>query len=446
MRKNTIKLQRNHGRVSMHHVQVIKCDPNRVSQKNSNRVVAPSRGLQKERVLCVTVQRRQGGPGFKASLHVCKRTNKAVYEVRKTYRLKNLVRLEAFGSARCTQAVVLMFFGGRMLTGKETKLVFECTGVEARSELIGILYSFSRSHEHVSPELVGISKRDLGVYGEGSDDEDESTVVSHEEYTEEDGAVSQPEVARGEEKEHGGRDGDDRIKVKKEEGTDVASGLMLHESADTSMALSSGKVSRKQSKKSELIRRQITRRDSMYNVKREAIRADALLDALSEGASSLEDACVRISQELRAVEDANVHELLESSQAVKDVNDNLFSVMGYLDDVEETVGIFDLKLRHLRESMAGTKIVCRLAVNCLSCIDVRMGIVTLICHAAIEESSEYLENHARSNRNLLEAINDILQQCSLDPEIERFLVEEELMLTKYVCQLFVHVQNHTKST
>ena len=53
------------------------------------------------------------------------------------------------------------------------------------------------------------------------------------------------------------------------------------------------------------------------------------------------------------MQDASVHEILENGDMVDRVLGTLSSTLGLLDDLEENLNIFDTKLRHMREDIAG---------------------------------------------------------------------------------------------
>lgn len=48
-----------------------------------------------------------------------------------------------------------------------------------------------------------------------------------------------------------------------------------------------------------------------------------------------------------------MHEILENDDTVERVLGGLESTLGLLDDLEENLNIFDTKLRHMREDIAG---------------------------------------------------------------------------------------------
>jgi len=316
----------------------------------------------------VTVQRKAAGPGFKTSLHVCK-GGRGSYEVRKSFRLKSLVRLEAFDEPGNPHPMFQLTFVGRTLAVGETKIAFETMEMETRTDILRVLYSFCRSHEKRKPVLVGIRENDLSLDdSEGEDGVQEGAA---------EGRFETENVQQGKKiLQNDATSGGLKIGVQglKREGKTVPV-----ESPEKTIPRSNT----------------VPRKESVYQ-DRERVRADILLDAVAEGASSLEDACTKISLELNAIHDANIHELLESYRESSVVHDGIFTTLGYLDDLEETIGMFDLKLRHLKQSMA-----------------------------EIEESSSYLENHSRNNLLLLGAMDNLLKYCTIDPETKRIILHEQ---------------------
>ena len=358
--------------------QVVKCTPCASSTKSkSKRQGGGPRSTRKPRVLCVTVQRRAAGPGFKTSLHVCK-GGRGSYEIRKSFRLKSLVKMEAFDEAGNPHPMFQLTFVGRTLAMGETKIAFETMEMETRTDVLRVLYSFCRSHEKRKPVLVGIQENDLGLYGDDSEEDEMGNVQEHEEEGRseiehvEKSPMSQKDVTNG----------------------DLKSGVQglgmvgkVGAAEKESIGVSDQAIPRSST---------VPRKNSVYQ-DREKVRADVLLDAVAEGASSLEDACTKVSLELNAIHDANIHELLESYKESSVVHDGIFTTLGYIDDLEETIGMFDMKLRHLKQSMA-----------------------------EIEESSGYLEHHSRNNLLLLGAMDNLLKYCTIDPEVRRIILHENL--------------------
>lgn len=329
-------------------------------KKKKKKTQKVPKSTKKPRVLCVTVQRCSGGPGFKASVHVCKGAA-GNYEVRKSYRLKSVVLIEAFDDPRYPHPMFQIGFSNG-------RIAFECSTVQERAEIVGVIYSFCKSHEKVVPELRGIGKSDLGMYGESSGDEEDEEAWG----VDGDPTMSGPVLIRSEDgtyetQQQGSSSA--TIAVSVQGVTPPVTHQALHGSWTTEGVSASHTINTLRNDSITPLKQHMTAGqenrmtpmtvNAVTQLARDAQRADILLDAVSEGAHSLEDACKRISEELHALEEANVHELLESYVASLRISDGLFSALGYLDDLEESIGMFDQKLRHLSQSMAGTfLIVC----------------------------------------------------------------------------------------
>ncbi len=115
----------------------------------------------------------------------------------------------------------------------------------------------------------------------------------------------------------------------------------------------------------------------------------SLLDAIAGGGTSLNDVRSRLTAELAALEGANVHELLESAAAAGNIEQEIGSTLEHVDDLEETLGMLDAKLRHMREDMA-----------------------------AIEDWNNRLETHSRSNVRLLATLESVASALVLEPSTE----------------------------
>lgn len=59
----------------------------------------------------------------------------------------------------------------------------------------------------------------------------------------------------------------------------------------------------------------------------------------------------RLKRELQALEAANVHAILESEPLVDEVLNGLEAATNIVDDMDEWLGIFNIKLRHMREDI-----------------------------------------------------------------------------------------------
>lgn len=339
------------------------------------------------------MQRRSGAPGFKASLHVCKKTSGDVYDIRKSFRLKNVTLLEAFDTVNQAHPTCQITFGKQhgMLRGSDSRIAFECPTEDMRAEMLGVVYSFCKSHEHVVPKLVGLTRKDLGLFGEFSDEEEELISGDEEMAVEADPVVVEdecrtPTIAAADKD----RDRDARRAVRRSH-TDTRGGDTGMERPDHCPTPMTAE---------RFVRRVTTLpgwSDARQKKSMETIRADILLNAISEGANSLEDACATISLELRALDDANTHELLELDHVCTAINNDIYTVLGHLDDIEETVAMFDMKLTHLSDDIS-----------------------------TIDESSSYLEHHAVNTAVLLETIDSLIETCTLHPEIEHVLIDNDI--------------------
>jgi len=309
-------------------MQLIKCSSSVQSRGRSK----PPQPSGKPRVVCVTVQRRSKARGFKATMHICKGVP-GQYEVRKSFRLKVITKLEAFNDVGVPLLEVTM--SQRGFTGGESKLAFQASSQEARTELLGVLYSFCRSHEKRTPVLVGLRRGDLGEYADldGDEDEEESSALDADDV--ESGSPAGPSPAAG--AKRGSSRGDDpatpdprsslerKLNAAMAQGRDGSSGGLVVVDSDAASSWAD----------------------------RQDAQLGSLLDAVAGGNASLEVVRSRLEAELAALDDANVHELLESDAAAGQVLEGVSATLGCVDDLEETLGMFDAKLRHMREDMSG---------------------------------------------------------------------------------------------
>jgi hypothetical protein len=60
----------------------------------------------------------------------------------------------------------------------------------------------------------------------------------------------------------------------------------------------------------------------------------------------------RLKQELVALEAANVYQLLQSEPLIDEVLQGLDAASATVDDMDEWLRIFNMKLRHMREDIA----------------------------------------------------------------------------------------------
>ncbi|XP_062215177.1 exocyst complex component SEC3A-like isoform X5 [Phragmites australis] len=92
--------------------------------------------------------------------------------------------------------------------------------------------------------------------------------------------------------------------------------------------------------------------DLVSQAKEEEEDMEALLDTYVMGIGEADAFSERLKQELVALEAANVHQLLESEPLIEEVLQGLDSASATVDDMDEWLRIFNLKLRHMREDIA----------------------------------------------------------------------------------------------
>ncbi|GMH40758.1 hypothetical protein BSKO_08662 [Bryopsis sp. KO-2023] len=113
----------------------------------------------------------------------------------------------------------------------------------------------------------------------------------------------------------------------------------------------------------------------------------ALLEVFALGLGDVEDFEQRLNAEHAALEAANIHAILEGTPAVERIMGRLKASMNLLDDLDQNLQVFDLKLRHMREDIA-----------------------------AIEARNNMLEMEARNNGKLLTTLRGLLERLRMEPE------------------------------
>ncbi|KAJ8772804.1 hypothetical protein K2173_027981 [Erythroxylum novogranatense] len=117
---------------------------------------------------------------------------------------------------------------------------------------------------------------------------------------------------------------------------------------------------------------------------------DALLDTYAMGIGEAEAFSERLKRELLALEAANVHAILESEPLVDEVLRGLEAATYCVDDMDEWLGIFNVKLRHMREDIESietrnNKLECQ-SVNNIKLIEELDKLLERLCvpseHAA----------------------------------------------------------------
>ncbi|XP_017253515.1 exocyst complex component SEC3A isoform X1 [Daucus carota subsp. sativus] len=78
---------------------------------------------------------------------------------------------------------------------------------------------------------------------------------------------------------------------------------------------------------------------------------EALLGTYVMGIGEAEAFSERLKRELQALEAANVHAILESEPLIGEVLQGLEAASNCVEDMDEWLGIFNVKLRHMREDI-----------------------------------------------------------------------------------------------
>lgn len=114
---------------------------------------------------------------------------------------------------------------------------------------------------------------------------------------------------------------------------------------------------------------------------------EALLGTYVMGIGEAEAFSERLKRELQALEAANVHAILESEPLIDEVLQGLESASNCVEDMDEWLGIFNLKLRHMREDIE-----------------------------SIEVRNNKLEMQSVNNKSLIEELDKLLERLCIPSE------------------------------
>lgn len=153
----------------------------------------------------------------------------------------------------------------------------------------------------------------------------------------------------------------------------------------------------------------VTESDLKVSVERELVSQaeeedmEALLGTYVMGIGEAEAFSERLKRELLALEAANVHAILESEPLVEEVLQGLEAATNCVDDMDEWLGIFNVKLRHMREDIE-----------------------------SIETRNNKLEMQSVNNVSLIEELDKLLERLRVPSEYAACLTggsfDEERML------------------
>ncbi|KAL3514581.1 hypothetical protein ACH5RR_027298 [Cinchona calisaya] len=137
----------------------------------------------------------------------------------------------------------------------------------------------------------------------------------------------------------------------------------------------------------------MTEGDMKVTVERELVSQaeeedmEALLGTYVMGISEAEAFSERLKRELQALEAANVHAILENEPLVDEVLQGLDSATNCVEDMDEWLGIFNVKLRHMREDIE-----------------------------SIETRNNKLEMLSVNNKSLIEELDKLLERLHIPSE------------------------------
>ncbi|KAI5403024.1 Exocyst complex component S3A [Lathyrus oleraceus] len=119
---------------------------------------------------------------------------------------------------------------------------------------------------------------------------------------------------------------------------------------------------------------------------------EALLGNYITGISQAEAFSERLKRELQALEAANVHAILESEPLIDEVLQGLEAASNCVEDLDEWLGMFNVKLRHMREDIE-----------------------------SIEIRNNKLEMQSVNNQSLIVELDKLVEQLHIPSEYSAFL-------------------------
>ncbi|KAG2536557.1 hypothetical protein PVAP13_9NG195700 [Panicum virgatum] len=297
--------------------------------------------LAKPRVLALTVKQSSRGEANKAFLRVLKYSSGAVLEPAKLYKLKHLTKVEVISSDPSGCTFVLGFDNLRSQSVAPPQWTMR--NIDDRNRLLFCILNMCKEILSYLPKVVGIDIVELALWAK------ENTLTIDNQVSTQDGqetsAVTQTER---------------KVTVTVEN-------------------------------------------DLVSQAKEEEEDMEALLDTYVMGIGEADAFSERLKQELVALEAANVYQLLESEPLIEEVLQGLDAASATVDDMDEWLRIFNLKLRHMREDIA-----------------------------SIESRNNGLEMQSVNNKALMEELDKLLERLRIPQEFAASLTggsfEESRML------------------
>ncbi|KAK4374331.1 hypothetical protein RND71_005008 [Anisodus tanguticus] len=130
---------------------------------------------------------------------------------------------------------------------------------------------------------------------------------------------------------------------------------------------------------------------------------EALLGTYVMGIGEAEAFSERLKREVQALEAANVHAILENEPLIDEVLQGLEAATSCVEDMDEWLAIFNLKLRHMREDIESE-------VMSSSCGN------SLLHKCEIESRNNKLEMQSVNNKALIEELDKLLERLRIPSE------------------------------
>ncbi|CAI5512837.1 unnamed protein product [Closterium sp. Naga37s-1] len=335
----------------------------KLSKNQASWTVAGRRGrLQsKPRILAIGVRRKENTGKQKPKIHIIKPGPQGL-ELLKSYRLGALTSIELVTSDTTGRSFLLVFDEKT----DSSQPQWTTRTVDDRNQLVFLLLKMCKDYLKTLPKVIGLDVVDLALWAKKN-------------------AKSLPGGARLTEEGEG-----EAVGVESESMMAQDSLVSKVEEEDMEALLGTFKVGvdgEAVGVESELMMAQ----DSLVS-KVEEEDMEALLGIYVIGIDEAEAFSERLKRELGALEAANVHAILESEALVEEVVDSLDEAAGRVEDMENWLNVFNVKLKHMRDDIE-----------------------------SIEAQNNMLEMQAKNNKKLLEELETLLESLYIPPQCIRVL-------------------------
>ncbi|VAI02390.1 unnamed protein product [Triticum turgidum subsp. durum] len=300
--------------------------------------------LAKPRVLALTTKHSSKGEPDKAFLRVLKYSSGAVLEPAKLYKLKHLTKVEVISSDPSGCTFVLGFDNLRSQTVAPPQWTMR--NIDDRNRLLFCILNICKEILSYLPKVVGIDIVELALWAK------ENTLTL------------------------------DNQENNNQEGQETSVATQTERKVTAKVTVENDLVSQAKDEEEDM---------------------EALLDTYVMGIGEADAFSERLKQELVALEAANVYQLLESEPLIEEVLQGIDAASATIDDMDEWLRIFNLKLRHMREDIS-----------------------------SIESRNNGLEMQSVNNKGLVEELEKLLERLRIPQEFAASLTggsfEESRML------------------